>query len=154
MVFQSGVINLYSAGSYPAALDRAFHSRMSKGDYKWLAAQVPSGATVMTADWDTRAMAPAYGIFTVQPAWADPFLGKAEARRIADTRLFFRRDTTTTERARLLKKYDTVWVVVRADASATFASDPLFLRVAVRPPSGPREEGSGGPAELFRFVGS
>lgn len=152
VVFQSGVVNLYSPGSYPAALDRVFHSRMSKGDYRWLAAHVPTGATVMTADWDTRAMTPAYGIFTVQPAWPDPFLGSAEGRRIADTRRFFDATTTTRDRVRLLERYRTRWVVVTTDSAAPFADDPHFELVASRPPSGPREEGPGGPAQLFRLV--
>jgi hypothetical protein len=152
VVFQSGVVNLYSPGSYPAALDRTFHSRMSKGDYRWLAAHVPAGATVMTADWDTRAMAPAYGIFTVEPAWPDPFLGGAEAQRMADTRTFFRATTSTPERVRLLDRYRTRWVVVTADSAAPFADDTHFELVASRPPSGPREEGPGGPAQLFRLI--
>lgn len=49
IVFQSGVVNLYSPGAYPAALDRVFHSRMGKGDYRWLAADVP----VATVCWFT-----------------------------------------------------------------------------------------------------
>ncbi|MEW1954476.1 hypothetical protein [Terrabacter sp. NPDC080008] len=151
-LFQSGVVNLLSPGSYPATLDRLFHSRLSKGDYEWLAEHVPAGSTVMTADWDTRAMAPAYGIFTVQPAWPDPFLGRAEDRRIADTKTFFRSATSSARRAELLAKYHTEWVVVRGGAAEPFIRSGSYALVAERPAGGPRDEGAGGTAQLLRLV--
>lgn len=152
LLFQSGTINLIAPGSYPASLDDHFHSRMTKGNYKWLAQQVPFGDTVMTANWDARVMAPAYGIFTVMPAWPDPTLGASEAQRRTNTKIFFRAGTPASKRSNLMKKYDAQWVIVTHKQEGIFADDPRYVRVAERPDTGPREETlTNGRQELYRY---
>lgn len=153
LLFQSGTMNLVVPGSYPPSLDAKFHSRMTKGDYTWLREHVEFGETIMTTNWDARAMAPGYGIFTVMTAWPDPTLGAAEEQRRIDSGKALRPQTAVAERARIMTRYRASWVVVTRQQMATIAKDPNFIWVAERPDTGPREETtSNGPQELYRFV--
>lgn len=152
-VFQSGFVNLLAPGSYPAALDKTFGSRMTKGDYEWLADHAEFGDSVMTTNWDARAMAPGYGIFTVMTAWPDPFLGDAEKERRLDSQEFFKSKTIQERRAEIMKKYDAQWVIVVEGKSATLRADPNFRWVAQRPQTGVREEDTEhGAQQLFEFT--
>lgn len=155
VIFQSGFINVVSPGSYPTAMDKAFGSRTTKGDYQWISGHVAFGESIMTRDWDARAMAPGYGRFTVMPAWPDPFLGDKERIRRDDTREFFHRESTPSRRSELMKKYDTRWVVLREADEPLIASDINFRWVAERPDQGIREEDmERGRAQLYEFVPS
>lgn len=154
MVFQSGFVNLLAPGSYPAALDETFGSRMTKGDYRWLTEHADPGDSVMTTNWDARAMAPGYGIFTVMTAWPDPFLGDVEQQRRADSLEFFRDSTDPRRRAELMTKYDAQWVIVVDKNTAVVGDDPQFAWVGERPDTGVREENTDrGRQQLFEFVG-
>lgn len=153
-VFQSGFVNLLAPGAYPEALDETFDSRMTKGDYRWLTNHAEAGDSVMTTNWDARAMAPAYGIFTVMPAWPDPFLGDVEKQRRADSREFFKASTDPRRRAELMTKYDAQWVIVVDMDTAVLEDDPQFNWVDERPDTGVREESTGrGRQQLFEFHG-
>lgn len=152
-VFQSGFVNLMVPGSYPTAMDNQFGSRMTKGDYLWLTEHVRFGESVMTANWDARAMAPGHGIFTVMPAWPDPFLGEKETQRRSDTLEFFKKGTTPEQRGKLMLEYDARWVIVVQKDSSILRKDPNFRWVAERPDTGPREEDTArGRQQLFEFL--
>lgn len=153
VLFQSGFINLISPGVYPQTLDARFGSRMSKGNYEWLTEYVPRGDSVMTANWDARAMAPAYGIFTVMPAWPDPFLGDREDERRQDTRDFFKPGTSLERRRHLMDEYDAKWVIVVQDEAEVLMGDENFVWRAERPYTGVREEDlRKGAQQLFEFM--
>ncbi|GAA1877658.1 hypothetical protein GCM10009715_25480 [Paeniglutamicibacter psychrophenolicus] len=152
--FQSGFLNLLLPGAYPAALDKTFGSRMTKGDYRWLTAHAEPGESVMTTNWDARAMAPGYGIFTVMTAWPDPFLGDVERERRADSQEFFRANTDSRRRAELMTKYGARWVIVVEKDAVVLADDPQFSWVGERPDTGVREEDTlRGRQQLFEFLG-
>lgn len=152
VVFQSGFINVVSPGNYPEALDTAFGSRMPKGDYEWISEHVRFGESIMTRDWDARAMAPGYGRFTVMPAWPDPFLGGKEQTRRDDTREFFKNSTDPSRRAELMEKYGAQWVVLRQADVHLIESDETFRWVAERPDQGVREEDlKQGRAQLYEY---
>lgn len=152
VVFQSGFVNLLVPGSYPDAWDKTFGSRMTKGDYLWLTEHAGFGDSVMTTNWDARVMAPGYGIFTVMPAWPDPFLGDAEEQRRLDSREFMRNTTTATRRHELMNKYGATWVIVVDKDAKKFRSDINFAWVAERPDTGTREEYTeNGRQQLFRY---
>ena len=154
VIFQSGFINLVFPGSYPAAMDSTFGSRMTKGDYLWLTEHASFGDSVMTTNWDARAMAPGYGIFTVMTAWPDPFLGETEKTRRADSQEFFKNATSAKRRQQLMEKYDARWVIVVEKSSNKLRKDPNFVWIAERPDTGAREEDTkGGRQQLFEFVG-
>lgn len=153
IVFQSGFINVISPGNYPVALDATFGSRMPKGDYKWITEHIGFGESIMTRDWDARAMAPGYGSFTVMAAWPDPFLGDKEKTRREDTREFFKNNTDPSRRAELMEKYGAQWVVLRQADVHLVESDKAFRWVAERPDGGAREEDlKRGRAQLYEYV--
>lgn len=153
-LFQSGFVNLLAPGSYPVALDETFGSRMTKGDYRWLTEHAVPGDSVMTTNWDARAMAPGYGIFTVMTAWPDPFLGDVEQQRRADSQEFFRASTDSRRRAELMTNYDAQWVIAVDDDTAVLDDNPQFRWVAERPDTGVREEDTNrGRQQLFEFIG-
>ncbi|WP_149620165.1 hypothetical protein [Paeniglutamicibacter gangotriensis] len=153
-LFQSGFVNLLVPGSYPAALEQTFGSRMTKGDYRWLTEHAVPGDSVMTTNWDARAMAPGYGIFTVMTAWPDPFLGVVEQQRRADSQEFFRASTDSRRRAELMTNYDAQWVIAVDDDTAVLDDNPQFRWVAERPDTGMREEDTNrGRQQLFEFIG-
>lgn len=154
VVFQSGFVNLLVPGSYPSVLHETFGSRMTKGDYLWLTEHAAAGDSVMTTNWDARAMAPGYGIFTVMTAWPDPFLGDVEQHRRADSQEFFRADTSPRRRAEIMEKYESQWVIAVGKDTAVLEDDPQFSWVGERPDTGVREEDTGkGRQQLFQFLG-
>ncbi|GAA0434519.1 hypothetical protein [Streptomyces luteireticuli] len=102
--------------------------------FGWAARQLPGGATVMTNDYFALRMLPAYGPYTVAPAWPDVFLPDERARREA-TRRYFAPSASRAERLGLLGRYGARWVLQKDGAPGLRPDDPA-LRRTVRGPGG------------------
>lgn len=102
--------------------------------FTWAARHVPKGATVMTDDYFALRMLPAYGPYTVAPAYPDFFLPDERRRREA-TRRYFDPATARAERLGILKEYGARWVVQRTGGPGLPEDDPA-LREAARGPGG------------------
>ncbi|MGL3806122.1 hypothetical protein ACSYDW_08505 [Paeniglutamicibacter sp. R2-26] len=151
-VFQSGFINLLAPGIYPAAMKQSHGMSQGMGSYRWVTRYVGHNDTLMTANREALLMTPAYGVFTVMPAWPDPFLGEAERERNHDTQVFFDASTQTEERREIMDKYGAEWVLADPRQVPLFSNDPNFKWVAVRPQ---RSNGTPQPedrrAQLFKL---
>ncbi|UQI49176.1 hypothetical protein M1P56_03090 [Streptomyces sp. HU2014] len=101
--------------------------------FAWAAREVPKGQTVLTDDYYALRMLPAYGAYTVAPAYPDVFL-RDEGRRWEATHRYFAAATSRAERLGILKEYGVRWVVQRNGGPGLAPGDPVLRRVA----SGPR----------------
>ncbi|MFI2078253.1 MULTISPECIES: hypothetical protein [Streptomyces] len=102
--------------------------------FGWAAAKVPKGATVMTDDYYALRTLPAYGPYTVAPAYPDAFLPDEKRRREA-TRRYFTPATSRAERLGILKEYGVRWVLQKNGGAGLPPGDPA-LRAAARGPGG------------------
>ncbi|MEU8585171.1 hypothetical protein [Streptomyces abikoensis] len=102
--------------------------------FGWVAEHVPKGATVMTDDYYALRMLPAYGPYTVAPAYPDLFLPDEKRRRDA-TRRYFAPVTSRAERLGILKEYGVRWVLRKNGAAGLSPGDPA-LRKAAQGPGG------------------
>ncbi len=100
--------------------------------FGWAAAHVPKGATVMTNDYYALRSLPAYGPYTVAPAYPDLFLPDERRRRDA-TRRYFAPVTSRAERLGILKEYGVRWVLQKRGGAGLAPDDPA-LRKAARGP--------------------
>lgn len=105
-------MNVYAANLTPARYEAAFKAPYQLwGDYDWAAQHIPADGVVLTADFYATRMLPAYGIYTVAPAYPDPLLTDEVARRRAATAEFLDSSTSPTRRGAILDTYDAGWVV-------------------------------------------
>ncbi|GGX68300.1 hypothetical protein [Streptomyces hiroshimensis] len=102
--------------------------------FTWAAREVPARQTVMTDNYYALRMLPAYGPYTVAPAYPDVFLPDA-ARRRAATRRYFAPATSRAERLGILKEYRVRWVLQKNGGPGLDRGDPA-LRRTVRGPAG------------------
>ncbi|MEU3356236.1 hypothetical protein [Streptomyces sp. NPDC037389] len=102
--------------------------------FGWAVAHVPKGATVMTNDYYALRALPAYGPYTVAPAYPDLFLPDEKRRRDA-TRRYFAPATPRAERLGILKEYGVRWVLQKNGAAGLAPGDPA-LRKAAQGPGG------------------
>ncbi|MEV5510539.1 hypothetical protein [Streptomyces orinoci] len=101
---------------------------------RWAADRVPAGATVLTDDYYALRMLPAYGPYTVAPAYPDVFLPDERRRREA-TRRYYAPATTRAGRLGVLREYGVRWVLQRAGRPGLPPDDPALR---------PRAHGPGG----------
>ncbi|MEU7137531.1 hypothetical protein [Streptomyces sp. NPDC046261] len=102
--------------------------------FGWATAHVPKGATVMTDDYYALRTLPAYGPYTVAPAYPDLFLPDERRRREA-TRRYFAPATSRAERLGILKEYGVRWVLHKNGGAGRAPADPA-LRTVARGPGG------------------
>lgn len=102
--------------------------------FGWTVAHVPKGATVMTNDYYALRTLPAYGPYTVAPAYPDLFLPDEKRRRDA-TRRYYAPATSRAERLGILKEYGVRWVLQKNGAAGLAPGDPA-LRKAAQGPGG------------------
>ncbi|MFI9724327.1 hypothetical protein ACIHFE_32605 [Streptomyces sp. NPDC052396] len=100
----------------------------------WAADRVPAGATVLTDDYYALRMLPAYGPYTVAPAYPDVFLPDERRRREA-TRRYYAPATTRAGRLGVLREYGVRWVLQRNGGPGLPAGDPA-LRTRAHGPGG------------------
>lgn len=100
------------------------------GDYTWAADHMRRGEVVLTKDYYALRMVPAYGMYTVAPAYPDPTLPAEDARRRADTETFFAARTSRERQDAVLAGYHVAWVVSTEEQWRPDAEDPRFERVA------------------------
>ncbi|MEU4210341.1 hypothetical protein AB0F13_10160 [Streptomyces sp. NPDC026206] len=100
--------------------------------FGWAAARVPKGATVMTDDFYALRTLPAYGPYTVAPAYPDLFLRDEKRRRDA-TRRYFAPATSRAERLGILKEYGVRWVLQKNGGAGLPPDDPALRRTARGP---------------------
>ncbi|MEU7167013.1 hypothetical protein AB0A70_20615 [Streptomyces morookaense] len=102
--------------------------------FTWAARRLPAGATVLTDDYYALRVLPAYGPYTVAPAYPDVFLRDEKQRRDA-TRRYFAPATSRAERLGILKEFGVRWVLQKSGGSGLPQDDPA-LRTAARGPGG------------------
>ncbi|WP_171170453.1 hypothetical protein [Streptomyces sp. I05A-00742] len=102
--------------------------------FAWAARPVPAGATVMTDDYYALRMLPAYGPYTVAPAYPDVFLPDVRERWEA-TRRYYAPSATRAQRLGALREYGARWVLQK-DGGPGLPSDDPALRRAARGPGG------------------
>ncbi|MFF4410308.1 hypothetical protein ACFY2W_35325 [Streptomyces sp. NPDC001262] len=102
--------------------------------FTWATRRLPAGATVLTDDYYALRILPAYGPYTVAPAYPDVFLRDEKQRRDA-TRRYFAPATSRAERLGILKEFDVRWVLQKSGGSGLPQDDPA-LRTAARGPGG------------------
>lgn len=98
----------------------------------WAAREVPKGETVLTDDYYALRMLPAYGPYTVAPAYPDVFL-RDEKRRWAATHRYFAAATSRAERLGILKEYGVRWVLQKDGGPGLPQDDPVLRRAAGGP---------------------
>jgi hypothetical protein len=114
----------------PAAIRNLRHIP-SWGHYSWISRHVRYGDVIMTHDYRALRMAPAYGAYTVAPAYPDFFLPDERQRR-RDTAAFFARRTSPGTDREILTRYHVAWVIDTPSDSAV-TRGPLFTPVATGP---------------------
>lgn len=110
---QLGVARIYLPGaitrSWPAAVATPY---ALFGDYRWAADRMRSGEVVLSVDYFALRMLPAYGMYTVQPAYPDPLLPAAlPVRRTVSYQFFDDDDTSWQRRAEIVDAYGVDWVI-------------------------------------------
>ncbi|MEU7107830.1 hypothetical protein ABZ951_22705 [Streptomyces sp. NPDC046215] len=131
---QAGVLTyVLRPAAIPPVL-RHVHTIALWPPYGRVAREVPKGATVMTDDYYALRMIPAYGPYTVAPAYPDIFLPDERRRRDA-TRRYFAPATSRAERLALLREYRVRWVLQKPGRPGLPPDDPALGR-AVRAPGG------------------
>ncbi len=121
----------------PAALPpplRTVHAIALWPQFRWAARAMPKGATVMTDNYYALRTIPAYGPYTVAPAYPDVFLRDERHRRDA-TRRYFSPAASRAERLGILKEFGARWVLQRNGGPGLPPDDPA-LRKAARGPGG------------------
>jgi alpha-1,6-mannosyltransferase len=89
-------------------------------DYAWLTRYARPGDVLLTDDFYACRTVGAYGIYTVAPAWPDPFLPD-EAQRRADLLTLERPTTEPAARAALLRRYHVRWILEKPGRYAPVA---------------------------------
>ncbi len=131
---QAGVLSyVLRPDAVPPGLRQARAVALWPG-FGWAAAKVPKGATVMTDDYYALRTLPAYGPYTVAPAYPDLFLPDEERRRDA-TRRYFAPAASRAERLGILKEYGVRWVLQKKGGPGLAPDDP-WLRKAAEGPRG------------------
>ncbi|MGK5638877.1 hypothetical protein ACSNOK_11275 [Streptomyces sp. URMC 126] len=102
--------------------------------FAWAGERVPAGETVMTDDYYALRMLPAYGPYTVAPAYPDVFLPDERERR-AVTRRYYAPSATRAQRLGALREYGARWVLQKDGGPGLPPDDPA-LRRAARGPGG------------------
>ncbi|WKU45115.1 hypothetical protein Q3V23_14120 [Streptomyces sp. VNUA116] len=131
---QAGVLGYVLRPQAVPPVLRHIHTVALWPRFTWAAREVHAGQTVMTDNYYALRMLPAYGPYTVAPAYPDVFLPDA-ARRRAETRRFFARDTSRAERLGILKEYRVRWVLQQNGGPGLDRGDPAVRRT-VRGPAG------------------
>ncbi|MFC5722690.1 hypothetical protein ACFP1Z_21195 [Streptomyces gamaensis] len=127
-VAQAGVVTyVLPSAAVPRAL-RALPAVAPWPRFSWAARHVARGETVMTDDYRALRALPAYGPYTVAPAWPDAFLDD-EAERRAATRRYFAPATPRAERLGILREFGVRWVLQRDGHGGLPPGDPALRRV-------------------------
>jgi len=101
-------------------------------DYAWVRPYLHRGDVVMTAGYFAQRQVPAYGAYTVAPAYPDFFLPD-EQQRTVDTLGYFGRGTTRDQRLALLREYHVRWIIQRLHSGGLSRLDPAVREVAIAP---------------------
>lgn len=89
--------------------------------YGWAAAHVPSGDVLLADGYYAPHVLPAYGVFLVFPTWPDPSTSYADRqRRWQDARTYLDPRTAPDVRARIARRYDIRWLLLRRGQDLPF----------------------------------
>ncbi|MGW5861400.1 hypothetical protein ACWFRJ_04380 [Streptomyces sp. NPDC055239] len=119
----------------PAAIPRAVRAaprQAAWSDYSWIKPYVRYGDVILTDDYFPLHQAPAYGTYTVASGYPDFFLPDG-ARLAQDTKRYFARMTSRTERLALLREYHVHWVIQYPTGGGLSPQDPAVQQVATSP---------------------
>ncbi|MGW1073206.1 hypothetical protein [Streptomyces sp. NPDC002537] len=111
---------------------RTVHAVAPWPRFDWAARAMSTGDTVMTDNYYALRMLPAYGPYTVAPAYPDVFL-RDEHRRRAATRRYFLPAASRAERLGILEEYGVRWVLQRNGGPGLPPDDPALRRTAEGP---------------------
>jgi len=91
-------------------------------DYRWVADHVPSGAVLLTDGYQPSHVLPAYGIYTVWPAWPDPSTTAADRnRRSVAVSSFFSPHTSAATRRAVVHRYGVQWILLSPGEHVPYA---------------------------------
>jgi hypothetical protein len=102
--------NLLYLAPVPPRVRTATHMYVEWPTYSWLARYTRPGDVVLTSDFYAVRDVGAYGLYTVAPAWPDPFLPD-EAQRRDDLLVMLRGSTDPATRVALLRRYHVRWIL-------------------------------------------
>ncbi|MBY8883047.1 hypothetical protein [Actinacidiphila acidipaludis] len=82
-------------------------------DYRWVADRVHAGDVLLTNGYQPSHVLPAYGVYTVWPAWPDPSTTVADRNRrsVAVSSFFAPRTSAATRRA-VVHRYGVQWLLL------------------------------------------
>lgn len=126
---------------FVALPNRLTHQMEIKGDwgrYAWFTRYVRPGETVLTDTFHALRMVPAYRVFTVMPAYPEPWLASERQRR-ADTAAMLARDTPAAERDRLFARYHVRWVITYPSRALRMRAAGVHLTTVAHSPTYPRD---------------
>ena len=82
-------------------------------DYRWVADRVPAGSVVLTDGYQSSHILPAFGLYTVWPAWPDPSTTVADRnRRSVAVSSYFDPSTQAAARRAVVRRYDVGWLLL------------------------------------------
>jgi hypothetical protein len=102
--------NLLYLAPVPPRVRTATHMYVDWPTYSWIARYTHPRDVLLTSDFYAVRSVGAYGLYTVAPAWPDPFLPD-EAQRRADLLVMLRGSTDPATRAALLRRYHVRWIL-------------------------------------------
>jgi hypothetical protein len=102
--------NLLYLVPVPPKVHTATHMYVDWPTYSWIARYTRPGDVLLTSDFYAVRSVGAYGLYTVAPAWPDPFLPD-EAQRRSDLLVMLRGSTDAVTRAALFRRYHVRWVL-------------------------------------------
>ncbi|BCJ34260.1 hypothetical protein Athai_17630 [Actinocatenispora thailandica] len=128
---QAGV--LHYAAPLPASLDRHLATKRDWVGYGWVTRWIGTGRTVLAGTYHAARMLPGYRIFTLAPAYPEPWLRSAPARRAARAAIL---DPATghARRAALLGAYRIRFLVVYPGQAAALRHAGVRLHELGRSP--------------------
>ncbi|GAA4203621.1 hypothetical protein [Actinocatenispora rupis] len=122
----------------PAVVRHHVEVKGDWGTYSWITRYVPPGETVLADTFHSLRMVPAYRIFTVTPAYPEPWL-PSEHRRDADTAAMLAADTPAAERDRLFARYGIRWLILYPSDARRLRAAGVRLDTVAHSPKYPRD---------------
>lgn len=128
---QAGVLRYVAP--LPASLDRHLATKQDWVGYGWVTRWVGTGRTVLAGTYHAARMLPAYRIFTLAPAYPEPWLRSAPARRAAQAAILAP-PTGHAHRAALLASYRIRFLIVHPGEAAALRRAGVRLHELGRSP--------------------
>ncbi|SEN58854.1 hypothetical protein [Actinacidiphila rubida] len=100
-------------------------------DYRWVADRVPAGDVLLTDGYESSHILPAFGVYTVWPAWPDPSTTVTDRnRRSVAVSSYFDPHTSAAARRAVVHRYDVRWLLLSRGEHVSYEGT-----IAARSPS-------------------